>query len=273
MTLLQALFLGIIQGVTEFLPISSSGHLVLTPFLLGWEITPELSFPFGVLIQLGTLVAVFFYFRDDLKQITINFLHGLRTRNYFEHPDSALGWKLIGATIPAGAIGLLFNGAVKTAFQSPVLTAIALFVTAALLYFGENFGKSTRNIENLDWKDVLWIGFFQAMAIFPGVSRSGSTITGGMSRDMKRNEAARFSFLMSIPIMIAAGLEGILELFRAPHYTQFLPVLSAGFLTAAVTGYFSIAWLLKFLNHHSLKGFSIYCLLLGSLVLFLYYAI
>ena len=273
MTLLQALILGIVQGITEFLPISSSGHLVLTPFLFGWEITPELVFPFGVLIQLGTLVAVFIYFRNDLKQIIDNFLNGLKSRKYFEHPDSALGWKLIGATIPAGAIGLIFNGAVKTAFQSPVLTAMALFITAALLYISENHSQSTQDIESLDWRDVLWIGFSQALAIFPGVSRSGSTIAGGMTRNLKRSEAARFSFLMSIPIMIAAGLEGILELFRYPYYMQFIPVLVIGFLTAAVVGYLSIAWLLKFLHHHSLRGFSIYCLLLGSLVLFLNYVL
>ena len=273
MTLFQALLLGLVQGITEFLPISSSGHLVLVPFLLGWEITPELVFPFGILVQLGTLVAVFIYFRENLQQIIKNFLNGLRTRNFFEHPDSALGWKLIGATIPAGAIGLAFNGSVKTAFQSPVLTAAALFVTAALLFISERIGEKTGEIANMDWKDVLWVGFFQALAIFPGVSRSGSTIAGGMTRGLKRSEAARFSFLMSIPIMLAAGLEGILELFRSPHYTQFLPALIVGFLTAAVVGYFAIDWLLKFLNHHSLKGFSIYCILLGTLVLFLNYAI
>jgi len=269
MTLFQALLLGIVQGITEFLPISSSGHLVITPFLMGWEIDPEFSFPFGVLIQMGTLVAVFIYFKKDLAKIIKNFLHGLRTKNFFDHPDSALGWKLIGATIPAGAIGLLLNRAVETAFQSPKLTAFALFVTAALLYLGENFGKNTRNIEDLDWKDVLWVGFFQAMAIFPGVSRSGSTITGGMIRNMQRSESARFSFLMSIPIMIVAGFDGVIALFKLPHYTQLFPALSVGFLAAAITGYFSIAWLLKFLNNHSLKGFSIYCVLLGSLVLFL----
>ena len=168
MTLFQALLLGLVQGITEFLPISSSGHLVLVPFLLGWEITPELVFPFGILVQLGTLVAVFIYFRGNLQQIIQNFLNGLRTRNFFEHPDSALGWKLIGATIPAGAIGLAFNGSVKTAFQKPCPDC-SRFVRycRALIHQRTYRGKDRRNCKHGLERCFMGRFFFRRWQSFP----------------------------------------------------------------------------------------------------------
>jgi undecaprenyl-diphosphatase len=273
MTFIQALILGIIQGITEFLPISSSGHLVLTPFLFGWNIPPEQKFPFDVLVQLGTLVAVFVYFWKDIRSIGHDFIQGLLTRQPFATSQSRLGWYLILASIPAGIFGIFLKDYIEEAFNSPVLTAFFLFGTAALLFIGERLGKRTRSLAQTNWKDALWIGTAQIIALLPGVSRSGATIAGGLTRNLERKEAGRFSFLMSIPIMLAAGLYSMLDLINIPDLASFLPVLAVGFVTAAIVGYLAIAWLLSFLNRGSLTGFAIYCIALASLILILAYAL
>jgi undecaprenyl-diphosphatase len=267
MTFLQALVLGIIQGITEFLPISSSGHLVLTPFLFGWSIPAEQKFSFDVLVQLGTLVAVFAYFWKDIRTILTDFFQGLFHGAPFATPQSRLGWYLIVSAIPAGIFGFLLKDYIEEAFGSPVITAFFLFGTAALLFIGERLGKRNRSLNQAGWKDALWIGAAQILSLFPGVSRSGATIAGGMTRNLERKEAGRFSFLMSIPIMLAAGLYSALDLVNVPDLSTFLPVLAVGFVTAAVVGYISIAWLLSFLNRGSLIGFAIYCIAVASLIL------
>jgi undecaprenyl-diphosphatase len=267
MTILQSLILGILQGLTEFLPISSSGHLVIFPFLMGWNIPIDQAFPFDVLVQLGTLTALIIYFWKDLWGIIKAFVSGLLQRKPFADPQARLGWYLILATIPAGIAGLLIKSTVEAAFSSPAATAGFLFVTAALLLIAEKVGKRSRPFESLTWKDALWVGCAQIISLFPGVSRSGATIAGGMTRDFDRPSAARFSFLMSVPVMLAAGLLSILDLRHAQNLSSFLPVLVVGFVTAAVVGYLAIHWLLKFLTGHSLVYFAIYCLVLGILTL------
>jgi undecaprenyl-diphosphatase len=259
MSFLQAILLGIVQGLTEFLPISSSGHLVLIPHLLGWEIPAQDAFIFDVLVQVATLIAVFAYFWSDIVAITRVTLQDLIRKQPAAHPESRLAWLLLLATIPASLIGLLFNSAVEQAFSSPAIISIFLLVTAALLVAAERIGKRSRLLENIHWIDAVWMGIFQVLALFPGVSRSGATITGGMLRDLDRPSAARFSFLMSIPIMLAAGLFAVIELFKIPHFAELLPTFSVGFVVAAVVGYLSIRWLLKFLSQRSLYPFAIYC--------------
>lgn len=267
MTILHGIILGVIQGLTEFLPISSSAHLVLVPYLAGWEFPAEQIFPFDVLVQMGTLVAVIIYFWKDLWNVARAWISGLAQRRPFESADSRLGWYLILATIPAGIIGLAIKDTVEAAFQSPVATAGFLFLTAALLFLAERVGRRARTLDTVNWKDALVIGLFQALSIFPGVSRSGSTITGGMLRNLDRPAAARFSFLMSVPVMIAAGGLSLGDLVDIPNLSQFLPVILAGFLAAGVVGYLSIRWLLAYLTRHSLIVFSIYCIILGALVI------
>ena len=192
MTILQSILLGIVQGLTEFLPISSSGHLVIVPHLLGWHIPNADAFVFDVLVQLGTLLAVIIYFWKDLLGIIRAFFTGLVHRQPFADPQARQGWLIILATIPAGVIGLVLKSAVEDAFSSVLATGIFLIITAVMLAVGERIGKRIRNIEQLGWKEALWMGCFQALAIFPGVSRSGSTITGAMTRDLERPAAARF---------------------------------------------------------------------------------
>jgi undecaprenyl-diphosphatase len=267
MSLLQSLLLGIIQGLTEFLPISSSAHLVLIPYFLGWTIPEEQIFPFDVLVQLGTLLAVILYFWRDLWNILRAFLQGLVTRRPFADPLARMGWYLILATIPAGVLGLLFKSKVEAAFKNPALTGIFLLGTALILFLAEFLGKRTRALESLTWKDSLVAGLVQAVSIFPGISRSGSAIAGGMVRHLDRPSAARFSFLMAVPVMLAAGALSIPDLLAVPDLGSFLPVMAAGFLTAAVVGYLSIHWLLRFVSRHSLITFAIYCALLGAVTL------
>lgn len=265
MTLFQSILLGIVQGITEFLPISSSGHLVLVPHLLGWELDPQAVFVFDVLVQVATLVAVFAYFWSDLVAIGRAFLAGLWQRAPFDDPESRLGWLILLATIPAGLAGLFLKDALESALNSPLVTALFLFVTAGLLVIAEQLGKREHKAEQLSWLDALIIGVFQILALFPGVSRSGATITGGMLRRLDRPSAARFSFLMSIPIMLAAGLLATLDLLQIPNLSAVLPTFLAGFLAAAVTGYLSIRWLLGYLSHRSLYGFALYCAGFGLL--------
>jgi len=272
MTIFQSIILGIIQGITEFLPISSSAHLVLTPYLLGWSIPEELIFPYDVLVQLGTLVSVIFYFWDDLLQIVVEFLGQLKSRKIGETANQRLGWWIILATIPAGIFGILFSDIIEDAFHSPVVTALFLLVTAALLITSERIGKKNRDLDSFTWKDALSIGCAQALAVFPGISRSGSTISAGIFRNVNRPDSARFSFLISVPIFIAAGIFGLFDLFEIPDFQDFLPVLLVGFFTSAIVGYLVIRWLLKYLSHRSLIPFGIYCIILSFTVIIFSYA-
>jgi len=267
MNFLQAIFLGILQGLTEFLPISSSAHLVIFPYLLGWKIPSDQNFAFDVIVQLGTIISLIAYFRKDLWNIGKSMLEGIRRRDLFNTSESRLGWYVLLGSIPAGLAGLLLKSRVEETFNSPTTAALFLFGTAGLLIVAEAIGKKTKTLEEINWKNSLWMGLFQAISIFPGISRSGSVISGGMMNHFKRKDAAHFSFLLAIPIMLAAGFLGFFDLLQIKELGSFLPVVLAGTLVAAVTGYLVIAWMLKFINQHSLYVFSAYCILLGSLVL------
>jgi undecaprenyl-diphosphatase len=267
MTIFQSILLGIIQGITEFLPVSSSAHLALTPYLLGWQIPEHEAFLFDVLVQVATLAAVIAYYRRDLTAILSALIRGLLQRKPFAEAEARLGWLIVLGTIPAGLAGIALQDHVEAAFHSPAATAGFLLLTAGLLLAAERLGNRGKGLEALTWQDALWIGFFQAAAIFPGVSRSGATITGGMTRNLQRPAAARFSFLLSIPIMLAAGLLAGGDLAQSPDLGRLLPVFLPGFLASAVTGYLAIRWLIGYLTTHSLKAFSIYCAALALFTL------
>ena len=267
MTLIQAFILGIIQGLTEFLPISSSAHLVLIPYLFNLTLPQEQVFPFDVLVQLGTLVAVIIYFWKDLVTILKAFFVGLANKEPFKEYEARLGWFLLLASIPAGILGMTIKSQVETVFANPIWTALLLFVTAGLLILSDLVGKRTRDLSEITWWDALWIGLFQAISIFPGISRSGATITGGMTRNFDRTSSARFSFLMSIPVMLGASVISLKDLFEIPNLSSFLPMLVLGFLTAAITGYLSIHWLLSFIKRQKFYYFAIYCIILACVVL------
>ena len=271
MNIIQAIILGIIQGMTEFIPVSSSAHLVIAPYLFGWQIPQKSAFIFDVIVQDGTLVAVIAFFWRDFISIIYAMLKGIWVRQPFTDPLARKGWYIIVATIPAGIVGLLIKDQIEAFFSNPLATGCFLILTALFLFMAEYLGKRNRTEGNLTLMDAIIMGIFQAISIFPGISRSGSTITGGMVRNLNRYTAARFSFLMSVPILLAAGLLAFIDLLRIPNLKDELTVNFIGFLFAAIVGYFSIRWLLRFLTKQPLTYFSIYCVLLGIVVIGVYF--
>ncbi len=268
MTWYQALILGALQGATEFLPISSSGHLVLFPWLFGWDIDPEVLFNFTVVLHWGTLLAIIAAFRSDLVYLTSAAFQGIRTRNPFGSVDAKLAWLLLLATIPAALAGVLFDDLIRGAFAEPQVVAVLLLVNGGLLMMGEWFRTrrdSVAGLSELGAPDAIVIGLFQALALFPGISRSGSTIIGGLSRGFGRLEAARFALLLAVPIMLGAGIVALGD-FSAISSNS-VPLLALGFVAAAVVGFAAIRWLLRFLSHGSLRGFAAYCAFVSLLAL------
>ena len=268
MSVIQAVILGVIQGITEFLPISSSAHLVLLPYFLNWQLPIKETFIFNVLVQVGTLAAVIFYFRKDLAAILVDFFKQLFAGTPFATHSARMGWLLILATIPAGLAGLLFSDLVEASFTSPLVVGIALLVTAALMLLAERVSQNIGDSHDVTLMTALVIGAMQVFALVPGISRSGATISGGMLCHLRREAAGKFSFLMSIPIMLAAGALSTYKMVKeVPDVASFLPIMALGFLTALVVGYIAIRWLLKFLVRHSLAYFSAYCFLLGGVTI------
>lgn len=267
MLYIQSAILGLVQGLTEFIPVSSTAHLILIPWLFGWSIDPDVAVAFDVLLQLGTLLAVVVYFAKDLWQIALAMLDGLRKGQPFGSENARLGWLVVVATIPAAIIGLLFKKYFEALHHQPVIVAVILLLAAGLLFLVEYVGKRNRGMAAITWLDALIVGCSQALALFPGVSRSAATISGGLLRGLDRPTAARFSFLMSIPILLAAGAVATKDLVAIPNFTALLPPLALGFVVAAVVGFASISWLLGYLSRHSMTVFAWYRIGFGALCL------
>ena len=269
MNFLHAIILGIVQGLTEFIPVSSTAHLFIASNLLGLP-SDDRTFAFNVIVQLGTVLAMLLYFWKDIWEITRAFFVGIYNKKPFDDPNARLGWLVVVATIPALVFGLVLNNYVKEMFTDPLLWAsIRLLFTAALLAAVEYFDRKMRTLEVATWQDALFIGFFQVLAIFPGASRSGSTMAGAMFRGFDRPSAARFAFLMSRPILLAAGLYETLQAILMPNTTEFLPILIVGFVTSAIVGWLAIRWLMAYLRKNSLYIFAVYCFVAGIVVFFL----
>jgi undecaprenyl-diphosphatase len=273
LTLFQSILLGIIQGLTEFLPVSSSAHLVLVPNLLGWQIPAQDAFVFSVIVQVATLGAVIVYYWQDFFAIARSLILAVFKKGPFNDPDAKLGLYLILATIPAGIVGLALEHLIESVFDSPLATVLFLFGTATLLVIAERTGKrGDKSFDKMNWKSALWIGCFQVLALLPGISRSGATITGGMLRNLGRRASARFAFLMAVPIMLAAGLKATWEFVALPNTTEHFPIYLVGCIVAAIVGYFSIRWLLHFLSHRSYYAFAIYCVVFACINLAVIFA-
>lgn len=264
MTLFEAIILGIVQGATEFLPVSSSGHSVLVPAVLGLS-APDLNAV--VVAHLGTMLAVIVYFRTDLWQIGVAALNGLRTGRPFAETESRLAWFIVVGSIPAAVVGLLLEDWFEAVFANPRWAALFLMGTAVLLVAGERLRSGEKQLSGMGWLDAIIIGLFQMMALLPGISRSGSTITGGLIRGLDRAVAARYSFLLSVPVILGAGLLQMVELFSSPEGSARLGLLLVTFVAAAVVGYACIHFLLSWLRRRNLYPFAIYCALFGSLYL------
>lgn len=264
MDLFQAFILGLVQGATEYIPVSSSAHLVLVPWFLGW---PDASFEFEVLVQWGTLVGLFIFFWEDIWAVTKAVVQGLRQGKPLATFEAKLGWLVVVATLPAVVLGLLFKDYFEAAFASPMLAGAFLILTAILLVVAERFGARVRELEELTWLDAVIVGLWQAAAILPGISRSGSTIGGAVLRNFTRPAAARFSFLMSIPALLGAGVVALNDLLDSGGLAEQLPAISVGFIAAAISGYLCIRWLLGYLQRHSLYAFATYCVIVSILSL------
>ena len=265
MNIVHAIVLGIIQGLTEFIPVSSTAHLLMTEHFLGLDPNNEALFSFSVIIQLGTVISLFAFYWKDLLRIA---RATLDVRN--ETAERDLGLYIVLATIPALIVGYLLRDAVETLFKQPMLQAsIRLFSAAVLLALAESLTSKKRSLESMKWLDALIVGLFQIIAVFPGASRSGTTISGGMFRGLDRPAAARFAFLMSVPVLLAAGGYEMLDVLQMPNLGQFLPLLAVGFFTAAIVGWFAIKWLIGYLSRHSLYVFAGYCAVAGLIIFLL----
>jgi undecaprenyl-diphosphatase len=268
MGLLRAVVLGLVQGITEFLPISSTAHLRITPELFGWQ---DPGAAFDAIIQLGTVAAVLVFFRRDIVQLFRAWVEGLRRREPLGTTESRLAWFVLIGTIPVVVLGFVFKHAIETTLRSLYVVAAAMIGLALLLAAAEWTARHSRRLEDLTWTDGWIIGFWQALALVPGSSRSGTTLTGGLWRGLRREDAARYSFLLSIPATTAAGL------FQLRHLRHASTPFTVGELAAAtsvafVSGMLAIGALLRYLRTRTTLVFVVYRLGLGVLLLALLHA-
>jgi undecaprenyl-diphosphatase len=264
MSSFEAIVLGLVQGLTEFLPISSSGHLRIVPALLGWE---DPGTGFTAVIQLGTMAAVLIYFRAELWNIARAWLSELRTPIPRASPDARLGWFIILGTIPIGIFGIIFGDQIESGGRDLYLIGSALILFSFVMLLAEHVATRTRRLTEMKGRDGVFIGFAQALALIPGVSRSGATISAGLFRGFDRLSAARYSFLLSVPAVVLSGLFELRKIGEPGEPPVGATVIAT--VVAFVAGYISIAWLLRYLTTHSLRVFVVYRIALGALVLVL----
>lgn len=263
MTLFQIIILASVQGFTEFLPISSSAHLILVPILSHWQ---DQGLTFDVAVHLGTLTAVMFYFRHDIFTMTKDWGQSVLRRE--KVGQSTLAWALIWGSIPVGLAGLLFHDYVDTVLRSPLVLAWSTIGFGVLLGYADKVGVRQRKLDSLNWYDVLTIGLAQAVAIIPGTSRSGITMTAGLLMGLTRDAAARFSFLLSIPAILMAGGYKSLKLIGLHNVDWNAMIL--GIIISAVTAFICIHYFLKFLDRMGMMPFVIYRVILGVVLLYVF---
>ncbi len=280
MLVFQAIILGIVQGLAEFIPISSSAHLIIVPWLFGWNDPVLDSLTFDVALHLGTLVALLWFFAADWVRLIRAGVASIVERKVGDDVDRRLAWFIIIGTIPGGIAGVLGEKAITELFHKPnapiapmamIVMAVIIALLGAILFVAERMARHVRGMNALTLKDTILIGLAQAFAIFPGVSRSGSTITTGLFLGLQRETAARFSFLLSAPIIAGAGAKSLLDLYRDLKTGQIaqgeLILFPIGFIAAAISGYFCIKFLLRFLQKNSTDIFVYYRWALAVLVI------
>lgn len=265
MSILEAIVLGVLQGITEFLPISSKTHLALVPWWLGWEQPPLV---FDIVLHQGTALAILIYFWRDWLNFAKAGLQILRKRAITE-PDERMLLFLVIATIPAAISGALMEPYFEEISNRPALVAVMLWATVFLLIFSERATKQTRDLSSMQAIDAFWIGIAQAFAVLPGFSRSGTTIAGGLFRDFTRAEAARFSFLMALPIVLGAGLKQLLNVVTGDVTIDpdMQTAMLIGFGASLISGYLAIEFLIQFVKRRSLYIFAAYCAIFSILTL------
>lgn len=262
---LQILILSLVQGITEFLPVSSSAHLILVPKLFGWQ---DQGLAFDIAVHVGTLLAVIVYFRIELMRMIRDFIRSLFGTALT--PEAKLLWWIGFATIPVGLVGLLSKQFVETHLRSPFVIAIATIVFGFVLWASDRWGKQQRTEQTLRWRDIALIGCGQALSLIPGTSRSGITLTAGLTMGLTREAAARFSFLLSIPvILLAGGLETVSLIKSEMSVDWYALGLGAGI--AAISGYACIHYFLKLMNKTGIFPFVVYRLILGLMLIICFY--
>lgn len=264
MDLIQIIALALLQGLTEFLPISSSAHLILLPQLEGWA---DQGLAFDVAVHVGTLSAVVWYFRHELRLMARDWSRSLVQREVVG--ESRLAWAVLFGTIPVGLAGLLLKHEVETVLRSPLVIAWATVLFGLLLWWADARDRGSRDEHSIGWRDVLFIGVAQAIALIPGTSRSGITMTAGLMLGLSRSAAARFSFLLSIPVIVLAGGLSVLDLVQAEQAVDWRALL-LGSLLSGVAAYLCIHFFLKLLERIGMLPFVIYRLLLGAGLFWLY---
>ncbi len=268
MDILQGIIIGIVQGLTEFLPVSSSAHLVFIQNLLG----VESSLAFDTFLHLGTLIAVVWFFRYDIYRMLKSWwlslgdiVQGRFREGFYDDPYKRLAWYVILATIPVGIVGVLFEDSVDALFSGALyVPAFFLFVTGTILYLSQRMPSGNINYNNISKKEALFMGLGQACAIFPGLSRSGTTIAAGLTIGLDKEFAAKFSFILSIPAILGAFLLQAKDIGSAMD-ANFLPVM-LGFVASIIAGYMAIKWMLDLIQNRNLDIFSYYCWLMGLIV-------
>lgn len=256
---------GLIQGLSEFLPISSSGHLVLFHDFFNLDFPDSVAF--DVVLHLGTLLALLIYFYPEVKKYLFAFGQSFRHWDLANNKNQLLAWYILIGTFPAAIIGYFFEDIITIYFRNSVLVAAMLIIFGIVLFLADSFFAKTRKMEELNWPGSFLIGCAQALALVPGVSRSGITIIAGLSQKLNREQAAKYAFLLSIPIVFGAGLKKVLDLSTESLNSSEFLILAVGFFTSVVSGYLVIKYFLRFLNNHSLKIFSYYRIALGLVIL------
>jgi undecaprenyl-diphosphatase len=267
MSILQAIILGIVQGVTEFAPVSSSGHLILVPWMLGWDIVndPALNKSFDVALHMGTFVGAVAYFRHDLWRY-IRAFFGSVGRRRVETTDERIAWAIAIGTIPGLIVGAAFESTIEDKLGQPVIIAVMLAALGIVLYVVDRVARQDRGLDSITPRTGLFVGAAQAIALQPGVSRSGITITAGRSIGLDRPSAARFSFLLALPIILGAGGLKAVELAQT-GFQGYLTQFVAGFVAAAISGFLVIWFLLRYLRDHDFFWFMVYRLAVAALVI------
>ena len=263
MDIIHIIILAIIQGLTEFLPISSSAHLILVPIFMDWQ---DQGIAFDVAVHLGTLSAVVFYFRHEIQRLFKAWLGSITQGNM--NADARLAWGVIVGTIPVGLAGLLFKDTVSGLLRASWVIALATLVFAVILWAADVWGRKTRDEYHINWKDIIVIGLFQALALIPGTSRSGATITAGLMLGLTREAAARFSFLLSIPVITLSGLLVGKDLIASDVAVDWL-ALALGTLLSSISALLCIHYFLQWLQKAGMLPFVIYRLFLGTILLLL----
>ena len=265
MSALEAIVLGLVQGLTEFLPISSSAHVRIVPALFGWE---DPGAAFTAVIQIGTVAAVLLYFRAELWLITRKLLVSLRDRTLWRTPDhdARLGWYIVLGTIPISVIGLAFKDTIENEVRSLELISTVMILFSLVLWQADRTGRQEREVEQVNSRDGLVIGFAQALALIPGVSRSGATISFGLFQGLTRSAAARYSFLLSVPAVVLSGLFEMRHIGDTGATAGAVPTAIAT-IVAFVVGYATIAWLLRYVRNHDFTIFVVYRVAIGVIIL------